>query len=318
MDRVSPNSGFEIGRARLLPSPNDGKKRLSRSFALPKAVLEIPSIVFSLVLLFGGLANAADVTMAETLLYEPHVLITAHRGDSQRFPENTLPAFASAVKTGADLVELDYRHSADGFPIVIHDETLDRTTNAVRVYGRTKIPVAGTRAREFAQLDAGSWFHSRFADVRVPTLEQALDVIQQGSVTLVERKSGDAATCVRLLSEKRLLDKVIVQSFDWEYVADCHRLAPRLVLAALGSKELTNSKLDDAQQTGAKIIAWNQKDIDRKHIDAIHRRGLRAWVYTVNEPKRALELVDWGIDGIITDIPATMLEVAGRSKSDGE
>ena len=271
-----------------------------------------------LVLLSGGLANAAEVNVAEKLLAKPHVLIIAHRGDSQRFPENTLPAFASAVKTGADLVELDYRHTADGLPIVIHDDTLDRTTNAVRIYGRTKIPIAGTRAREFEQLDAGSWFKPRFADIRVPTLEQALDVIQQGSVTLIERKSGDAATCVRLLSEKRLLDSVVVQSFDWMYAADCHRLAPRVVIAALGSKELTANKLDDAQQTGAKIIAWNQKYIGRQQIDAIHRRGLKAWVYTVNEAKRARELVGWGIDGIITDVPATMLKVAGRSKSAGE
>ncbi len=271
-----------------------------------------------LVLLSCGLASAADVTVAEKLVAMPHVLIIAHRGDSKRAPENTLPAFASAVRTGADLVELDYRHSADGLPIVIHDDTLDRTTNAVQLYRRTKTPVARTRAREFEKLDAGSWFHPRYADVRVPTLEQALDVIQQGSVTLIEQKSGDAATCVRLLSEKRLLDRVVVQSFDWEFVADCHRLAPGLVLAALGSKELTDSKLKDAERTGASIIAWNQKHIGRQDINAIHRRGLKAWVYTVNDVQRARELIDWGIDGIITDVPATMLDVAGRSKSDGE
>lgn len=271
-----------------------------------------------LVLLACGLARAADVTVAGKLVAMPHVLIIAHRGDSQRAPENTLPAFASAVRTGADLVELDYRHSADGVPFVIHDDTLDRTTNAVQLYRRTKIPVAGTRAREFEQLDAGSWFHPRYADVRVPTLEQALNVIQQGSVTLIEQKSGDAATCVRLLSEKRLLDRVVVQSFDWEFVADCHRLAPGIVLAALGSKELTDSKLKDAERTGASIIAWNQKHIGRQDINAIHRRGLKAWVYTVNDVKRARELVDWGIDGIITDVPATMLDMAGRAESDAE
>jgi len=277
----------------------------------------VSRLTVPLVLISCALADAADVTVAEKLLAMPRVLIVAHRGDSKRAPENTLPAFASAVETGADLVELDYRHSADGVPIVIHDETLDRTTNAARLYGRTKVPVAEMRAREFGKLDAGSWFHPKYSDVRVPTLEQALDVIQRGSVTLIERKSGDVATCVRLLSEKRLLDSVVVQSFDWKYVAECHRLAPRLPLAALGSKELSDRKLDDAQQTGAKIIAWNQKHISRQQIDAIHRRGLKAWVYTVNDVVRARELIGWGIGGIITDVPTTMLDVAGRSKSGG-
>lgn len=275
-------------------------------------------VLIPMVYLSCGLANAADATVAQKLVATPRVLIIAHRGDSKRAPENTLPAFACAVEAGADLVELDYRHSTDGVPIVIHDETLDRTTDAVRIYRQTKIPVAGKRAREFEQLDAGSWFHPRYADVRIPTLEQALDVIQRGSVTLIEHKSGDAATCVRLLSEKRLLGTVVVQSFDWKYVADCRRLAPCLVLAALGSKELTDSKLEDAQKTGANVVAWNQKHISRQQIDAIHRRGLKAWVYTVNEVARARELVDWGIDGIITDVPATMLDVVGRSKSDAE
>ena len=76
---------------------------------------------------------------ARSLVTKPGVLVIAHRGDSKVAPENTLPAFASAVKAGADLVELDYLHSADGVPVVFHDGELDRTTNACQLWGGEKI-----------------------------------------------------------------------------------------------------------------------------------------------------------------------------------
>ncbi len=250
-----------------------------------------------------------DSATAAQKIASPHVLVIAHRGDSGHFPENTLPSFHSAVRIGADLVELDYYHSADGVPIVFHDKTLERTTNATAVLGRDKIPVVSLTLPELRRLDAGSWLDVRFGGTPIPSLDEALDVIQQGSMTLIERKGGDAATCVKLLREKHLLNQVVVQSFDWDFVSQCHRLAPDLVVAALGSKELTEEKLDQIQETGSRIVGWDQKEIGRKQIQAIHRRGLRAWVYTVNDPRRAEELIDAGIDGIITDLPAEMLRL---------
>jgi len=237
------------------------------------------------------------------------VLVIAHRGNSSHFPENTLPSFQSAVETGADLVELDYYHSADGVPIVFHDKTLERTTNATAVFGRDKIPVQSLTVPELRRLDAGSWYDARFRGTPIPRLDEALDVIQKGSITLIERKGGDAATCVNLLRDKRLLDRVVVQSFDWQFVEQCHRLAPDLVVAALGSKELTDDKLDQIQRTGSRIVGWDQKEIGRRQIEEIHRRGLRAWVYTVDDEQRAQELIDAGIDGIITNDPAKILRL---------
>ena len=252
-----------------------------------------------------------EPTPAQKLVSQPGPLVIAHRGDSVHAPENTLPAFASAVKLKADLVELDYYHSKEGVPVVIHDNFLDRTTDAEAVFGKAKMLVEETGLADLQKLDAGTWFDSKFKGTRLPTLAESLDLIQAGSVTLIERKKGDAATCIKLLREKKLTEQVVVQSFDWKYVRECHDLEPKLVLAALGGDKdaITDARLDAAAATGASIIAWDHNKLAKAQIDAIHARGVKAWAYTVDESARAKELVAAGIDGIITNAPGRMMKV---------
>ncbi len=259
------------------------------------------------------MAVAPDETIekptAAQVVAQPGFLVIAHRGDSGAFPENTLPAFQSAVELAADLVELDYYHSADGVPFAFHDRTLDRTSNATEVLGREKIPTGSLAWSQLRELDAGAWFDPRFQGTPIPTLAESLDVIQQGSITLIERKEGDAATCIQLLREKDLLKHVVVQAFDWEFLADCRRLAPELILGALGSKDLSEDRLDEIQRAGAQVVGWNHQDLQRQHIEAVHRRGMKIWAYTVNDVERAQQLIDDGIDGIITDYPAKIMQL---------
>ena len=261
-------------------------------------------VIGVLVLTNGNLAStAAEPDTARWRVAKPEVLVIAHRGDSKVAPENTLPAFSSAVKAKADLVELDYFHTADGVPIVIHDKTLDRTTNASKLWGGDKIKVESKTLAELAHLDAGGWFSSQFAATRLPTLNDSLDLIQSGSMTLIERKGGDPSTCIQLLTDKKLLDRVVVQSFDWDYLAGCRKLSGDVVLAALGEKELSPARLDKIAATGATIVAWNERDTTADSIAAIHARGWKAWVYTVDSPARVAQLVAAKIDGIITNSP---------------
>ncbi len=241
---------------------------------------------------------------AAQLVNSSRVLVIGHRGDSKVAPENTLPAFASAVKARADLVELDYYHSADGVPVVIHDSTLDRTTDACKLWNAKKIKVTGKSLADLKLLDAGSWFSAEFAGTRLPTLAQAIDTIQAGSITLIERKGGDPATCVKLLKQKKLLDAVVVQAFDWKYLEGCHQLDPSLVMAALGDGPLKPERLERIQQTGARVVAWEDKHTTEDSIAAIHAQGWKAWVWTVDKPDRVRELVRSKIDGIITNRPA--------------
>lgn len=243
------------------------------------------------------------------------VLIIAHRGDSKVAPENTLPAFASAVKAGADLVELDYYHSADGVPVVFHDKDLDRTTDARKLWHAKEIKIESKHLADLRRLDAGSWFDAKFAGTHIPTLHESLDVIQAGSMTLIERKQGDPATCVALLTQKKLLDRVVVQAFDWKFVAGCHRIAPQLVLCALGHKEFTPQRLDEIAATGATVVGWEDKHTDAAVIAAIHARTWKAWVWTVDDPLRAGELVQAGVDGIITNRPAEIRKVVQAAEA---
>lgn len=262
----------------------------------------------------AALAAAAESSQSAAVkrIRRPVPLVIAHRGDSRDFPENTVPAFEAALAAKADFVELDYYHSSDGVPIVFHDKTLDRTTNAVALWGEKKIPVGSKTLEQLRTLDAGSWKNPKFAGTRIPTLSEALDVIQTGSFTLVERKSGDAETCVDMLKEKQLLDTVAVQAFDWDYIRDCHKLAPGLALGALGSKELTADRLAEIQTTGAMFIGWNHADLTPESVQAAHALGFKVWAYTVNDPADARRLLAIGVDGLISDVPALIRRVVNE------
>lgn len=264
---------------------------------------------------------------AERLLHTPRPLVIAHRGYSQVAPENTLPAFRLAKATGADLIELDYHHTKDGKLVVIHDATLDRTTNATNLWSGSKIPVAGKTLAELQSLDAGKWFEAQFTGTRLPSLHEALDVIQDGNVTLIERKAGDAAACVALLRERRLVNQVIVQAFDWNYLTDFHQLEPRQVLGALGppstkaGKKLTDEEkvlspnwIAEAKKTGASVIVWN-KQVTKETIAAAHQQGLKVWVYTINTAAVAEPLLELGVDGLISDNPALIWRTLAVRKS---
>ena len=266
-------------------------------------------------------SNAADkASPAATLLGANRPLIIGHRGYPQFAPENTLPSFKLALEAGADLIELDYHHSSDGELVVIHDFTLDRTTNATNRWGGQNLAVQPRSYAELKTLDAGSWFNSRFAGTKLPLLGEVLGFVSQRSgVTLIERKAGDAAACVRLLHQMHLVNRVIVQSFDWSYLKTFHQLEPEQILAALGppdtladgskpgdaDKTLNEKWLDLLKPTGGHAVVWNDR-VTREVIRLAHQRGLKVWVYTINEPTAANNLLDLGVDGLISNNTSLM------------
>jgi glycerophosphoryl diester phosphodiesterase len=273
------------------------------------------TLVFGVALSVGMKAQAAE-SVAERLLNEKRPLVIGHRGYSMVAPENTMAAFELAIAAGADLVELDYYHAKDGVPVVIHDGTLDRTTDATNRFGANKIKIESKTAKEITSLNAGSWFNPRYSNEKPPLLNDALDFIQKKGVTLIERKAGDAKTCVEMLREKNLVNALIVQAFDWQYLADFHAIEPKQVLGALGppstkdgkrlsdeEKKLSPAWIDEAQKTGARAVVWS-RSVDKAAIDYAHSKGLKVWVYTINESQLANQMLDAGVDGIITDNPA--------------
>jgi glycerophosphoryl diester phosphodiesterase len=201
--------------------------------------------------------------------------------------------------------------------VVIHDELLDRTTDAEVVFGRRELEVGRMPLADLQKLDVGSWFGEKFIGAKLPTLAESLDLIQSGSTTLIERKAGDARALVKLLEEKELTEKVVVQAFDWKFVSECRQLSPRLALGALCGKPATEEQIRAAAATGADLIVWNHEKIGPEQIDLIHKLGKRAWVYTVDDPKRAAGFLTAGIDGIITNRPGEMTRLRMRNADRG-
>lgn len=247
-------------------------------------------------------------TPAARLVARPGLLVIAHRGASKDAPENTLPAFRAALETQADLVELDTHETSDGIPVVFHDAHLDRTTDARARWGGSEIPIVSRSLEDLQRLDAGSWFDARFAGTQVPTLAAALDVIQSASVTLIERKAGRPETMLALLEARQLVDRVIVQSFDWAFLAACRQQSGSLVLGALGSKVLSPQRLADVLASGARVLGWKHQHITAELIAEAHAKGLKVWAWTVDDVVRARALEAMGVDGVITNVPARMIE----------
>ena len=274
-----------------------------------------------------GLGAAEGLPKAEVLMQRSsRPLVIAHRGYSAAAPENTLPAFLLAMEAEADLVELDYYHSQDQVLTVVHDGTLDRTTDAVRRWGTGTNRVSQTLFAKMRELDASSWRGSNQPPATIPSLIEALDLIQSRSVTLIERKAGPAEACVRLIRERREVNQVVVQSFDWQYLEEYHRLEPSQILGALGpwksyrgallsdaEQVLSVRWIDEARRVGARVVVWNQK-IEASAVAAAHERGMKVWVYTIDDPADMTRLLDLGIDGLITNNPGRAWRVLAERR----
>jgi glycerophosphoryl diester phosphodiesterase len=270
------------------------------------------TIVFAFAVL--PMSASEPALPALKLIANKRPLVIGHRGYCQFAPENTLPSFKLAMAAGADMVELDYYHSKDHQMVVMHDPDLDRTTNATNLWKTSHVKLESKTVAEIETLDAGKWFDPKYAGTKVPLLTEALDTIQNGCVTLIERKQGPAADCIKLLHDRDLINKVVVQAFDWRYLRDFHEKEPQQILGALGPpkelangatptgipKELSARWLDELEKAGAKVAVWSQA-VSKEAVQLAHQRGIKVWIYTINDSDLANRLLDMGVDGIITN-----------------
>lgn len=233
-------------------------------------------------------------------------VVIAHRGASADAPQNTLAAFDAAARAGAAMIEIDVHLSADGVPMVIHDGTVDATTDGTGEVGRM------TRA-ELQSLDAGSWFAPEFAGQRIPTLAEVLRLVadRPGLDVLCEYKGAwsaeDVGVTLRVVADSGLEDRLVVQGFDPTTVAALRDVAPqvpRSLLVEHGRDDLFAllSELGAAAVSpGAALLAD-----DARLVQAAHDAGLRVFGWTANDEPTWRALLDAGVDGIITDRPAAL------------
>jgi len=243
-----------------------------------------------------------------------HPVTVAHRGDSENLPENSLVAFRGALQAGAPVIEFDVRQTRDGVWVVLHDATLDRTTDAVGKLGGAELAVADLDRAQLEGLDAGKWKGPEFTGEPLPTLEQALAVILPEAVPMIERKAGSAQSLVELLRRLDVIDRVLVQAFDWPWLRQLHELEPRLSLGALSDRPLTETVLAELTRTGARLAHWDHRRLRVDDCAALQHRGLLVCVYTVDADSALLGAAALGCDLITTNRPRRLQELIERRR----
>jgi glycerophosphoryl diester phosphodiesterase len=234
----------------------------------------------------------------------PYPRWVAHRGGGTLAPENTLAGLHLAARLGYRAVEFDVKLSRDGVPILMHDDTLERTTDG---HG----PVAARSLADLRGLDAGRWFSERFARERVPTLEEAAQACQsQGLWANVEVKpcpGRDAETGrVVALEAARLWAghplPPLLSSFSPEALATCQVAAPGLARALLVAQPPADwcRMLDEL---AAVALHCDHAHTTHELAQAVHATGRGVLCYTVNDPDTADRLLAWGVDALVTDRP---------------
>ncbi len=244
----------------------------------------------------------------------PHFLRIAHRGASGHCPENTRAAFVRAIELGADMVELDCQMTRDGAVVVLHDETLDRTTNGRgRVIDRT--------LKEIQALDAGSWFSPRFAGQEVPTLEDVIALLR-GKVGLNLEIKGDdqpgrlEIQCVGTLVSMHFFEQTVFSSFSPRRMRKLRELSSEARIGILlEAGQSWPDGLALAEELGAEAVHPERSLVKRELVEEAHDRGLEVRVWPVNDLRQMESLIDANVDGIFTDYPDRLLGLTARRQA---
>jgi glycerophosphoryl diester phosphodiesterase len=222
----------------------------------------------------------------------------AHRGYSAVAPENTLPALAAAGRAGATFVEFDVRTTADGVPVVIHDRTVDRTTNGTGA-------VWELAADEIRGLDAGSWFAPAYAGVRVPSLAEALEALSAPRL-LLEIKPPATAEQVKVIltmvADHGLLGRTVVQSFDPGIVRLVREVAPEAARGLLRLR-LEADTLALARELDVAYCNPSVTEVlaDPATVASLSNAGVAILPWTANDTAQWPELIRAGVAGLISD-----------------
>lgn len=241
-------------------------------------------------------------------MYRGQTLIFGHRGASAAAPMNTIPAFELAAAQGADGIELDVHRSKDGHAVIVHDFTVDATSDGSG-------QVAEMTLAELKALDAGSWFSETFAGAQIPTLDEVFEAVGSRLYVNVEIKSqtqetdGVEQVVADVIARHNMAQRVIVSSFNPLALQRFRALMPDVPLGFLYSPGMPVDTLALMRELGLPHEARHPHEslIDIAYMDWAKAEGYRVNTWTVNDPARGVELRDLGVDGIVTDVPDVMI-----------
>jgi len=234
----------------------------------------------------------------------PRPAIFAHRGASAYAPENTLAAFDLALRQHADAIELDTKLTADGHVVVIHDATVDRTTDGS---GYVKdLPLAALK-----ELDAGSVYDATFSNECIPTLDEVFESVRQQIFINIELTNYTTSSdqlpekVAALVQRNNLTQRVLFSSFHPVTLRRIHKLLPSVPIGLLTLSGFTGAVMHAFFQYWVPPQALHSavKNTTSSLIQRQHHRKRYVYVYTVNDPLKIIQLHQWGVDGIITADP---------------
>jgi glycerophosphoryl diester phosphodiesterase len=237
--------------------------------------------------------------------------VTAHRGSSQTAPENTLSAFSQAIREGAGYAELDVQETADGEIMLMHDDRALRTTGIDK-------PMWEVTAAELKGASAGLWFSERYANEKVPTLEQVIDTAK-GQIKLnIELKNNGhqvklAETSVEIVKRKKFENECIFTSFDPNLLRTVKKADPKLRTGLLVHKVEGPGaweKLLSDPDYDALSIAYPL--VQPELLTQAKRYGKDIFVWTVNDKDMMKQMLDLGVTSVITDKPDLMIHTLGE------
>ena len=287
---------------------------------MPRTARAVASVLAALVPILAVLGFASPAVAAT----DSDVDVIAHRGSSGAAPENTLAAIRLAIRHDADVVENDIQRTRDGELVIIHDTTLDRTTDVEQVFpARAPWNVGDFTLEEIKRLDAGSWFAPRFAGQEVPTLEEWVNAVGGQAGMLLEPKSPALYPGIERDLDKELrslpafnralrADRVVVQCFDYVWLRQYEDLAPDVPVGLLYGTDPTEAEVT-AASTWAQQVNPALGAIEEDTVERIHAHGLETHVWTVNAGQDMYRAMEWGVDGIITNYPQVLNDLIRSS-----
>ncbi|MFI5974442.1 glycerophosphodiester phosphodiesterase [Streptomyces sp. NPDC051452] len=252
--------------------------------------------------------------------------VVAHRGASAYAPENTLASIDKAAALGFTWVENDVQRTKDGELVVIHDDSLPRTTNVKTLFpGRAPWKVKDFTAAEIARLDAGRWFSPAYAGTRVPTLKQYMRRVEHNHESLLmeiknpELYPGIERQALKLLGDEGWLDRghlrrLIVQSFSADSVRKVHELRPAITTAFLGTPKV--AQLHEYARS-IDLVNPAYQSLSIGYVSAVHAfdgphgKPLRVFAWTVNDTATARKVAGYRVDGVITNKPDVVRAALG-------
>lgn len=230
--------------------------------------------------------------------------IIGHRGACAYAPENTLESIRTAADLGATWVEFDVKLTRDDVPILLHDDTLERTTNG---HGN----INDLDYEEVQYLEAGAWFSEGFTGVSIPTLEEAIDVLLEHDLGVnieIKPSQGRAEDTTKIALD--LLsqiwtdhDKILISSFDITCLEIAKDIANDWARGLLLPKEIPAEWAHMAEHLDVCSINVNGNTLTQSDCNYLLEAELPLLAYTINDPDRARQLQRWGIDGFFTDVP---------------